>query len=207
MCCIFYFTWYATYTRGWFINLHLCQYGSEKRWITAAVILEKYYIWRDRYQLARKSPLTMIGKKKSTTNFNTNNRNGDYLKVGCCVKYSIFAAEVIQFLTCRSILVRRVWEDVNVTGLFRGVILVLSRNELCEQKNVRIVGFPGQIQSGCLPNIDAVSHFSTAAWWTRTIIPYIRPVAYRGWIWGVQPPPRNSEGPHPCQIQPDCENC
>jgi len=34
------------------------------------------------------------------------------------------------------------------------------------------------------------------------------PVAYRGGIWGVNPPPpRNSEGPpKSCQTHPDCEN-
>ena len=33
-------------------------------------------------------------------------------------------------------------------------------------------------------------------------------VAYRGGLWGVQPPPRTSEGPpKSCQTQPDCENC
>ena len=32
-------------------------------------------------------------------------------------------------------------------------------------------------------------------------------VAYRGGVWGVHPPPRNSEGPpKSCQTQPDCEN-
>ena len=33
----------------------------------------------------------------------------------------------------------------------------------------------------------------------------LKPVAYRGGVWGVQPPP-NSEGPlKSCQTQPDCE--
>jgi hypothetical protein len=96
------------------------------------VIREQYYIWRYWYQLVSKSLLTMIAIK-ITTKFNTNNRNGDYLKVGWCVEYSVYAAEVIWFLMCRSIWVRRVWKYVNVIGLFRGVILVLSWNYWCEQ--------------------------------------------------------------------------
>ena len=41
-------------------------------------------------------------------------------------------------------------------------------------------------------------------------INYSESVAYRGGggVWGVQPPPRNSEDPpKSCQTQPDCENC
>ena len=37
---------------------------------------------------------------------------------------------------------------------------------------------------------------------------HLQAVVYRGGVWGVQPPPRNSKGPpKSCQTQPDCENC
>jgi len=130
MCCIFSFTWYATYTREWFIKLHLCQSGSEKRWITACSDTGAALHLTRPVPARKQEPINNHRKKK--TNFNTNNRNGDYLKVGWCVKYSVYAAEVIWLLMCRSILVQRVW-DGNVTGLLRGVILVLSRNDWCEQ--------------------------------------------------------------------------
>jgi hypothetical protein len=125
--------------------LHLCQYGSEKSWIAAycdtgaalhltllAPARKQEPMIAIKNQLVNKSLLTMIANK-ITTKFNTNNRNGGYLKVGWCVKCSVYAAEVIWFLMCRRIWVRRVWKYVNVTGLFRCVILVLSWNYWCGQ--------------------------------------------------------------------------